>query len=237
MSEATSVAIATITRVRNQDDSEVILRSLQVLSACTIPVFVADGGSTPEFISRLQQFRGIHFAEPGANLVQQVKASVRSAVASGAEIVLYTEPDKQTFFEAGLQEVIRHACATRAAVLIAARDKESIATFPQGQQRIEAAFREVASVFLGPMPDLLYGPLALDSALVVDYMESVSEDLGWGWRPYVIARCIRHGKRIAVEEGCFRCPEQQRAEDDEHHRLYRLKQFSENVRGLSAGLI
>ncbi len=229
------IAIATITRARTEEESAVVLRALEVLSRGSMPVFYSDGGSTTEFLSRLRQFRNFHPAEAGVNLVAQVKAAVRSA-ASGAAIVLYTEPDKQGFFETGLADVIQRACELRPAVLIAARNKDSFATFPEGQQRMEAAFREVASVFLGPLPDLLYGPLALDPALVAEYMESLPEDLGWGWRPYVVARCIGDGKRIAVHEAYFPCPEEQRGEDEEHHRLYRLKQLEDNVRGLGAGL-
>ena len=43
------VAIATITLARSESEAGKLRRSLQVLSAGSLPVFVSDGGSRPEF--------------------------------------------------------------------------------------------------------------------------------------------------------------------------------------------
>ena len=137
----------------------------------------------------------------------------------------------------GLPPFVRQAGSLNAAVVIAARDAGALATFPQGQRRMEAMFRELCALFLGSVPDVLYGPLALRPDLVTPFIDAAPDDLGWGWRPYVIARAIRAGLPVSVHEGRFPCPPEQQAEDDAAARIYRLRQFHDNVRGLQQALL
>ncbi len=119
---------------------------------------------------------------------------------------------------------------------MAARDGQSFATFPVGQQCTEAAFNSLASFFQGPLPDQLYGPLVLDADAVSAFIAHAPDDLGWGWRTYVIARAARAQLTVSAIVGQFPCPLAQRIEDDEGSRLYRLQQLSQNIDGLRLGL-
>lgn len=232
-----SCAVATITRARDDREANLLLASLGALTDARLPVFVADAGSVPFFAPAVKRLPNLEFAVRGDTLVQQVKAAFHRAAASGAHIVIYTEPDKRAFFESGLPPFVRQAGSLNAAVVIAARDAGALATFPQGQRRMEAMFRELCALFLGSVPDVLYGPLALRPDLVTPFIDAAPDDLGWGWRPYVIARAIRAGLPVSVHEGRFPCPPEQQAEDDAAARIYRLRQFHDNVRGLQQALL
>ena len=231
----TPCAVATMTRASTEREAEALSRSLVVLDGLRIPVFVADAGSVPDLVSAVKRMPNVEFEIEGRNLVQQVKGSVHRAMACGAEIVVYTEPDKQDFFTKHLLTFAGQALSGEATITIAARDAVSLATFPSGQRQIEGMFRELAALFLGPVPDLLFGPLALRSQFAAQ-IATIPDDLGWGWRPYLIARAVRAGYHPAIYEGHFPCPDDQMGEDDPLSRRYRLRQFLENIRGLYAGL-
>ena len=123
-----------------------------------------------------------------------------------------------------------------AAVMVASRDDASFRTFPHGQQETERHFNELVSFFLGLAGDTLYGPLVLNSRLSAPYCRELTPDMGWGWRPYVLARCVLAGHGIAFHSGAFECPADQRGEDDSATRAYRLQQLAQNIIGLRAGL-
>jgi hypothetical protein len=228
--------IATITRARNNREESLLLDALSSLGKIGVPVFVGDGGSRREFVERLSDIPGFEVARTAGGLVAQVKTALRFAVASGTPRVIYTEPDKRHFFEAGLprflERVQQHEDAD---IVIASRDQASFDTFPAGQRRTEQLFNELGAGF-GLTGDLLYGPLALRSARIAQYIAEMPDDLGWGWRPYVMARCLIDGGIIASHEAFYPCPNGQRGEDDGAARLYRLEQLSQNVRGLHLGL-
>ena len=231
-----TTAAATITRARNSEESGIQLAALEELSKLGIPVFIADAGSIPSFLKAVESLPGVQVRVEGENLVQQVKASVARAVAAGHRFILYTEPDKKEFFQRSARNFVAEALRAEAAVCIAARNAESFATFPAGQQWTEAAFNGLASSFLGSLPDQLYGPLVLDAQALGKFVEAAPEGLGWGWRPYVVARAVRSGLRVATYTGAFFCPVEQREEDDHSARLYRLQQLGQNIEGLRVAL-
>jgi hypothetical protein len=172
----------------------------------------------------------------GNNLVHQIRSAIFAAIALNAEFIVYTEPDKETFFTRGIYDLVSAAIRLDTPVLLAARDRESMRTFPDGQRRLETSFNQLAGEFLGTTGDLLYGPIAFRTDVLRVYMDDVAYDLGWGWRPFILARCVRDGLPVRLFEGCFECPEDQRCEDEFHHRAHRLKQLADNVRGLHNGL-
>ncbi len=225
-----------MTRARSSEDAILQLAALRELCKLSLPVFVADAGSIPEFVNGLKDVPGVQLRVEGENLVQQVKGSIHRAIAGGHRFILYTEPDKKQFFEHGARTFIADALRKKAAVCMAARDEQSFATFPGGQQSTEAAFNSLASFFLGSLPDQLYGPLILDAHAVSAFITHAPDELGWGWRTYVIARAARAQLMVTAHVGRFPCPLAQRIEDDEVSRLYRLQQLNENIDGLRLGL-
>jgi hypothetical protein len=128
------VAVATITRARNADEADLLITALQALATFGLPVAVADGGSGAAFLERLRAIPRITPARPlvgRIGLVAQVQAALETAIESGPDYILYTEPDKRGFFENRLADFLaqleRHP---RAGVLVPSRDPASFTTFP-----------------------------------------------------------------------------------------------------------
>jgi hypothetical protein len=120
-------------------------------------------------------------------------------------------------------------------VIVAARNAESFATFPQGQQLTETLLHRLCAETWGIDGDFTYGPLLIHPDLV-PYVEAITDDIGWGWRIYLMAICQRLGKRIALYTADLPCPIEQRGENDMRHRIYRMEQLAQNVKGLALGM-
>lgn len=226
-------AIATISLARDEAEERLLVNALTALDAHGIPMFIADGGSPESFIATVRSLATARLVVPdGRGLVRQVSASVRAAAASGARVILYTEPDKLLFFERHLASFI-DAATDDAGVTIAARTPAAFATFPLMQQTTERAVNGVCSELTGNDGEYCYGPFLLSPQLV-GHLESIPEDLGWGWRFAVFVAAHRAGMPLAFVSGRFDCPPGQR-EESEADRLYRLTQLEQNVRGLLIG--
>jgi hypothetical protein len=229
-------AIATMTAGRTHREAATLGASIERLACLGLPVFAADAGSIPAFTDRARQVSRLELWREGTTLVQQIKACFGRVLKNNHRVVLYTEPDKKEFFECGVKAFLEETGSCHAeAVCIAARNPESFATFPPGQQSAELAFNSLASDVLGITPDLLYGPLILDLESVANYLNQIPADLGWGWRTYAIARSVLAGKRVASVVGPFCCPVEQRTETS-RDRIYRLTQLKQNVEGLRLAL-
>jgi hypothetical protein len=199
-------------------------------------MFVCDGGSGGEFAAFLGGLPNLSIVPAnGSGLVGQVRASTAAAARSGAPIVVYTEADKEEFFERGLAAfagtLLTHDSA---GVTLAARSSSAFETFPSMQRFTEGAINQLCERFLGPHGDYSYGPFAMPASLA-PFIEHADDDLGWGWRHFIFAIAHRLGHQIAHVSGDYACPADQR-EDDERERLHRLRQLGQNVRGLEAGV-
>lgn len=229
-------AIATMTAAWSEQDAAGLVSALEPLSHIGLPIFSADAGSIAAFTDCTRQLHQLELWQEGTTLVQQIKACFRRVLKTDHRVILYTEPDKEGFFKSGVMSFLQaNSCGEAAAVCVASRDQLSFATFPTVQQAAERAFNNLASAVLGLTADLLYGPLILDLELAASYLDQVPDDLGWGWRTYVIARCLLEGKKVTSVEGSFCCPNEQRAEKS-RDRTYRLAQLKQNVEGLRLAL-
>ena len=160
-------------------------------------------------------------------------ASLDAAAATGAPFILYTEPDKQRFFETHLDGFLAAAPRDRqVGIVLAARSSAAFATFPPFQQRAERSFNELCSEVIGERTDYLYGPFLLNSALVAE-LAAVDASVGWGWRPFLFNLARQRGYRIATIAGDYACPIDQRGDEE---RAHRLRQLSENADGLARSL-
>ena len=193
-----SVAVVTMTRAERDEDARLLTQSLLILKGRGLPVFVSDRGAVELSVE------GIDIAREGDSLVQQVQASMGRAIDAGFETLIYTEPDKQEFFQSGLTRFLERSAAD--AVTVASRDVSSMETFPGSQQVIENSFNVIASDFLGVRTDFLYGPLVLPSRFMRGCLDELTEDLGWGWRPFVLARAHRAGCRSGCTAVISRAP-------------------------------
>jgi hypothetical protein len=231
-----ATAIATMTAARNEHESAVLAAAIETLSGHGLPIFAADAGSIAAFTDRVRHLPQLELWPEGTTLVRQIRACFRRVLKTDHRVVLYTEPDKKKFFESAVACFLRRTGVHEAAtVCIAARDRESFATFPPIQQSAERAFNDLANSVLGITSDFLYGPMLLDLEIAAPYLDQVPDDLGWGWRTYLIARCVLAGKQVASIVGPFCCPLEQRTENGKD-RIYRLTQMKQNVEGLRLAL-
>lgn len=105
--------------------------------------------------------RGIVILRP------QVQARLRAAFQFSTDFILYTESDKQQFFQDKLEAFLRQAAvAPDVGAVLAARSEASFATFPPVQRYTEGVINHLCEHFGGPPGDYSYGPMLLNRALL-----------------------------------------------------------------------
>ena len=226
------LAIFTVTWARDPAEEVLIGRALTALVRLGLPVFAADRTDRTAFTATLRQL-GITLVDPPApGLVPQVQAAAAAAATAGTRFLLYTEPDKEAFFADGLDRLLARAAPTDAdGVVLAARSPSAFATFPPLQRYVETVVNTLCGQMTGVAGDYSYGPFLLHRALL-PHIAQLPPDLGWGWRPSTFVAAHRLGLRVAHVEDELACPPDQRGED-EGERIHRLRQLSQNVRGLT----
>ena len=232
-----TIAVATITLVRDPGEEVLLRRALPILARQGMPVCVSDAGSGPAFTAFLAGLENVRIVAPQVpGLAGQVMASVAQAGTAGSEYVLYTESDKEAFFRAGLPGFLEQASSRLAqpSLVVAARSAASFETFPPVQRHTERTINDLCGESFGAAGDFSYGPFLMHRSLV-PWVARVPGDLGWGWRHFIFAVAYRLGHAVVHIPGEHPCPEGQRTEDD-RERLHRLKQLDQNVSGLQAGL-
>ena len=227
-----NLCIATISWARNENEEKVLTNALEQLASFNIPVFITDGGSRDSFLQFLQNIP--HFTllkAEGKGVYAQAKNSLQAAGQTGSSFILYTEPDKEDFFRAGLPSLLdRVEEAASLGVHLASRSKTGFATFPAFQQMTETTINNCCKELIGDDVDYTYGPFLLNKKLVA-YLDKVYEDIGWGWRPFIFTIAKRLGLDVKAFVQDFACPEEQR-NDDQKERVYRMRQLEQNIRGI-----
>ncbi|MBC8102680.1 MAG: hypothetical protein H7Z41_08850 [Cytophagales bacterium] len=233
------ITIAAPILARTESEAQILLQSVRSLARQALPLFFADGGSIPGFREDLAKISRVTVRQTpgeGPRLVSQVRQALDAAQETRTPYILYTEPDKQWFFENRLETFLSNATtdASEVGIYLPARDAASFATFPRVQQTPEQLFNALAAETLGRQADLLYGPLLLRRDLV-PLLDPLPPDLGWGWRTFLVVAAHRHGLPLVTWEADLPCPEEQRGEGDEQSQTYRLEQLAQNIRGLVLG--
>jgi hypothetical protein len=230
------IAIATMSWARTAQEAQLLREALCCLAQVKLPVVVTDGGSGLSFVEDLRGFR--HFTvlqtdQPG--VLAQIKRSLQGALQLGSRYILYTESDKQLFFEHGLGEFLARAPTEgRVGVMVAARSPASFATYPASQQYTETVINQLVGQVIGEPGDFSYGPMLIHRALIPS-LEFLTEDIGWGWRHYILAIARRLGYRIIQCTGDLPCPPDQRT-DSRSELVHRMRQLSQNLQGLVLGM-
>jgi hypothetical protein len=226
------VAVATITWARTDAEASLLERSLEALLALDLPVCVTNRDTGRPFLDRLQRCANLHLTSGGREgLVPQVRDSVVRALQFGRPFILYTEPDKLDFFTTYLRDFVAGAPQDDdVGIVLAARSSTALATFPPMQRYTEGVINELCRRVIGIGGDYCYGPFLMQAA-VAHEVPALPPDLGWGWRPATFRAARRHRLRIVHAEADYRCPEEQR-DEDEAECAHRLRQLSQSVRGL-----
>ncbi len=225
------LAIATMTWARNEDEEKLLQTAITHLAKLDIPVFITDGGSRESFLKFLSTFPHIHVLQPSKGLWFQVKNSLTEASKKNTDFIFYTEPDKADFFANALPGMIeRITPGESTGIILASRSTDAFATFPLFQQMTETTINNCCKELTGEAFDYTYGPFLLNKKLL-HYIDTLPENIGWGWRPFVFHLAKRLGLGLESIVGDFECPADQR-EDDDKERVYRMKQLAQNIEGL-----
>jgi hypothetical protein len=228
------VGVATITWARTDDEDTLLRRSLERLAAFGMPVAIGDAGTRPSFTAFLERLPGVTVSVPAARgLVPQVQASVAIASTFDNPYTFYVEPDKELFFAGPMADFLRRAPdAPDVGAVIASRSDRSLATFPPMQRYTEGVINHLCGERFGVAGDYSYGPFLIARRLL-PAISALDAALGWGWRHAAFAATVRSGLRLALISGEYDCPPDQRIED-QAERAHRVRQLSENIRGLLA---
>jgi hypothetical protein len=237
--ELSSFVIAMPTLARSSEEVCLLRSAIEVLTNLNLPLIAADAGSDREFVDYLSSAPGVTLLQvdrgSGSSLVSQVKSALHEATTFPVSRILYTEPDKKWFFQNRLSQFLEFGKTRRdTGIIVASRTSESFATFPSSQRLTEHLTNELLSELFGIAGDFLYGPFLISRELL-PYVESIPDDLGWGWRIYLMALSCRLGYGLVCLDADLPCPVHQRAENDERTRLYRMEQMAQNIRGAIAG--
>jgi hypothetical protein len=229
--ESGAVVVATVTWVRSSSDAAMLERSIAALACLACPIAVADRGNSPAFVRALQRIPGVRVVVPtGGGLVAQVHAALELAQNLGASRLLYTEPDKESFFRNCMRSFLDRASACNASVVIASRSAESFETYPAMQRYTESVFNQLCGDLLKMPGDYCYGPFLMSRAVAQGACR-LAPALSWGWRPAAFRIGQQCGPGIQHIIDDYPCPPDHRRED-EHERIHRVRQLSENLRGL-----
>ena len=228
------VAVATITKVRGKHDGGLIVEALTDLASKGMPLSVSDGGSSRHFLDRVGRLPNVSLVPPSADgLVAQVRASVKSAQRTGRRFILYTEPDKRLFVTRWMPDFLtRAADDDDVGIVLAARSTAGFRTFPAFQRYTETAANELCYAATGLRNDYFYGPFLMARRLATQ-VGRAPHTLGWGWRPFLFVTAHRLGLRIVSVTGHYRCPTDQRYEND-RDKQHRVRQLAENALGVVA---
>lgn len=226
------IAIATITLVRNEREERLLRESLQQLAKLKFPVFITDGGSLPGFLDFLHSFPNFVLSPAKASGVwNQAKSSLLEAYQSNADFIFYTEPDKHDFFRLTLPGILRQLQLNeKSGIVLASRSEAAFKSFPSFQQMTETTINNCCAEVIGKKYEFTYGPFLLNKRLI-QYLNLVQEDIGWGWRPYIFSIANKLGFTVETVVGDFFCPPLQH-EDTPSERVYRIKQLHQNIQGL-----
>src|SRR5260221_967823 len=126
------IVVATITRVRDPEEGIVLHEAMRSLCQQDIPIVVVDRGSNLEFVNFLKSLPNcIVLKSSATGLIGQVQLSIATASELGTKFILYTESDKNLFFQTQLDQFIAAASDDEATGLfVAARTPDSFKTFP-----------------------------------------------------------------------------------------------------------
>jgi hypothetical protein len=226
------VCIATICWARTKEEEQLLRPSLLQLSSLDIPIFITDGGSNAAFVDYIKSLPNMHVLDaPEKGLWAQAKHSLLAAKQHGSNFILYTEPDKLIFFRDHLQTLLQHFSFNESiGIHLAARTTSAFHTFPAFQQMTETTINNCCTEVTASKFDYTYGPFLLNKRLL-DYIDVLPADIGWGWRPFMFCMARRSGLHVTETAGEFGCPTDQQ-QDDENEKIYRMKQLEQNIRGI-----
>jgi len=224
-----NIAIATMT-CENKGSFELMKASLEALSRLPYAVYIADGGSSREFVESLEKM-GHSVEQVLGDLTAQHKGAILRA-SDSHDFVLYTEPDKYDWFCQGLEETVELYMGGEQGFGVVSRNVEQLKTFPETQQKWERKMNDLITKRIGINGDFIYGPKLFPQLLGYS-VRGIDRDMGWGTLMFLVAKAHKLGVPINNIYTAVSWPIGKRDIDNEE---YRMKQFNDNKAGFELGL-
>lgn len=226
-----SLAISTVSLIRNKEEGKVVLETIKILSSLNIQVVIVDGGSPGKAKDKIKSLPNIIFLER-RGLTNQLKTSFKRG-AEVARSLFYLHTDKLDFVEKYAQKLIDfHSTLKPETMLIPTRSTSTFKTYPAFQRKIEMYLNFILSDYLDKKADYYFGPKIFSSKLV-PYLDKLQGDIGWGIEAYFYAL----NKRLRLPMKFYEC-EAATPKDigsQEEIKRYRLKILQWQIEGFLQG--
>ncbi|MER3463266.1 MAG: hypothetical protein C4329_01370 [Chitinophagaceae bacterium] len=148
--------------------------------------------------------------------------------------ILYTEPDKYSFFKHVLSNALEQIqLADNLGVYVFSRSQKAFQTFPSFQQMTETKINRCCAEIIEKAIDYTYGPFIINGKLI-NHLTSLPSNIGWGWQSYSFVLAKPLGLLVESFEGDFACPLDQQT-DDATERIYRMQQLAQNIESITLG--
>jgi hypothetical protein len=193
-----SLAIATNTWIRTNEERHLVLNTLEALNELGVPIIIVDRSSL-EDKERIKRLRNVSIFE-SSSLTQQVLLAQRES-AKVADFIFYLQSDKQDFAEnTAYLMVEEYKKLSTKGMFIPVRTKESRQSYPAFQRSQEEFLNIFISDYIGIENDYFAGPKIYPSTLV-NYLSQLKGKIGWGMESfyYVLA------KRLNMSFDFFEC--------------------------------
>jgi hypothetical protein len=215
---ALSLAIATNTWIRTDEERQIVLDTLQALGKLEVPIIIADKSSL-EDKERIKSLRNVSLFEAGS-LTQQVLLAQRES-AKTADYIFYLQSDKQDFAENTVPLMIEeYGKLLTKGMFIPVRTKESVQTYPAFQKSAEVFLNMFISDYIGTENDYFAGPKIYPSTLV-SYLDQLKGEIGWGIEAYYYVLAKRLNMPFNFFECSINAPKD--IDDERKTRNYRLE--------------
>lgn len=225
------LAIATLSLIRTDEERQVVLHTIEELDNLNVPVVIVDGGSKTEDINKIKSYKNVVlFEEKG--LQNQLLRSQKEA-RNLANNIFYLHTDKLEFVKENAKSLIaQYLSQNPKGMFVPTRNTESINSYPSYQQKAEKFLNFFISDYIGINNDFYSGP-KLYPALLVNYLDKLYEDIGWGIEAYYYVLAKRLGLPFYFQTVFSPSPND--IDDQEKTKEYRLKIVEWQIKGFLFG--
>lgn len=231
-------SIATMTYDKGSyTESSVILKSLSVLSKLGIPINCVHGGMLPETETGLKKLGVNVSTQKESGLGSAINQTMKEAYNKGADIVVYTEPNKHPIFWPQLSKVIEPIKNNEADITFASRDPDSFETYPFNRKTAERWFNLIASSVTGVSGDYVFGTKAFRREVVPTFDEFFKKYQKNNWVELMGSTFSAMNKGYKAKMVTINAPalEEEQKEIEPSHTKYRVSQGLQNLEGLLIG--
>jgi hypothetical protein len=180
------IVISTVSWIRTPKESQVVLKTIELLTKLDVPIVIVDAGSPPQDLEKIHSFKNVTLFKSELGLTEQLLISHREAEKLG-EYIFYLHTDKYDFARDAAPKVIEmYRSLAKKGVLIPTRTEESLSTYPVFQRKEEDYLNYFMSDYIGTEADYYAGPKIYPTSLV-KYLDKLDGNIGWGIESYFYA--------------------------------------------------